>query len=378
MIQTLRRRMIFIPLLVVLVASVSGGVVAAQALTGGGESSKDRLLERTADILGLNATDLKDAFEQAGGELADEKVDSLLVNLVANGHLTEEEQAEIEGWLDTIPESIGTISAASLRELLDGEGPSFRSVIRIGKPLLSGALMHGDVSAEDLEAVNTWLDDFPESLLDLGVSEAIEFLRIQSDRAANDEDRLPPTADGLVEAGIIDEAQAIALQEWWDGRPDGVDSIMPGALRFGLPSLEKFFFEGEDGGLKAIPGLLEKFGGFKGFGDLERFHSGERNFEFELPRFGDRERPFRFEFGGGGFPLLPDLGELRGLSPEELRERIREQFGEFDGNGRFEFRFDDGDPFHFDFGDLDDLDDLDDLEDDDDDSTGTPILNRAA
>jgi hypothetical protein len=358
--------MIFIPLLVVLVASVSGGVVAAQALTGGGESGKDRLFERTAEILGIDATDLKDAFEQAGGELADEKVDSLLADLVANGHLTEEQQAEIEGWLDTIPESIGTISAATLRELLDGEGPTFRSAIRIGKPLLSGALMHGDVSAEDLEAVNTWLDEFPESLLDLGVGEAIEFLRIQSDRAANDEDRLPPTADGLVEAGIIDEAQAVELQAWWEGRPEAVDGLMPGAFRFGLPSIEKYFFEGDSGGLRAIPKLMERFPGFEGFG------SGNRDFEFELPRFGDHDRPFRFEFGGGSFPRLPDLGELRGLSPEELRERIEEQFGDFDGNGRFEFKFGDDDPFHFEFGDSDDEDE------DGDDSPGTPILNRAA
>ena len=374
MIQTLRRRIIFIPLLVVLVASVSGGVVAAQALTGGGEGSKTKLFERTAEILNIDPTDLQEAFEQAGAELADQKIDSLLADLVANGHLTEDEQAEIEEWLDTIPESIGTISAATLRGLLDGEGPTFRSAIRIGKPLLSGALIHGDVSAEDLEAINTWIDEFPESLLDLGLSEAIEFLRIQADRAANDEDRLPPTADGLIEAGIIDEAQAIELQAWWDGRPDAIDGIMPGALRLGLPSLEKFFFEGDSGGLRAIPKLLERFGGFEGFKGFEGFGGGDRHFEFELPRFGERDNPFRFEFGGGVFPRLPDLGELRGLSPEELRERIEEQFGNFEGNGRFEFRFGGDDPFHFDFGDLDPHD----SNDESDDSTATPILNRAA
>jgi|GEM_PF-2860356 hypothetical protein len=365
MIQTLRRRMIFIPLLVVIVASVSGGVVAAQALTGSGDSGKDRLFERTAELLGIDPTDLKDAFEQAGAELADEKVDSLLADLVASGKLSDEEQAEIEEWLDTIPESIGTISAATLRELLDGEGPTFRSVIRIGKPLITGALIHGDVSEEDRETINTWLDEFPESLLDLGVAEAIEFLRIQTDRAADDEDRLPPTADGLVEAGIIDEAQAIELREWWEGRPEAVDGLMPGALRFGLPSIEKYFFEGDSGGLRTIPKLMEKIPGFEGFG------GDNDSFEFEFPRFGDSDHPFRFEFSGGEFPHLPDLGELRGLSPEELRERIEEQLGEFDGNGRFEFNFGDGDPFHFEFGDPP-------AEHDDDDSTGTPILDRAA
>ena len=367
MIQTVRRRMIFIPLLVVLVASVSGGVVAAQALTGGDESSKTRLFERTAEILNIDPTALQEAFEQAGTELADQKIDSLLADLVANGHLTEEEQAEIEEWLNTIPESIGTISAATLRGLLDGDGPTFRSAIRIGKPLLSVALIHGGGAAEDLEAINAWLDEFPESLLDLGASEAIEFLRIQSGRAAGDEDRLPPTADGLVEAGIIDEAQAIELQAWWAGRPNAIDGIMPGALRFGLPSLEKFFFEGDSDGLKIIPKLFDRFRGFDG---LEGFGSGHRQFEFELPRFGERDRPFRFEFGGGDFPRLPDLDELRGLSPEELREWIEGQFGDFGGNGQFEFRFGDGDLFHFDFGDLG--------EDDDDDPSGTSILNRAA
>jgi hypothetical protein len=113
---------------------------------------------------------------------------------------------------------------------------------------------------------------------------------------------------------------------------------------------------------------LERFGGFEGFAD------GDRHFEFELPRFGERDHPFPFEFGSGVFPGLPDLGELRELSPEELRERIEEQFGDFDGNGRFEFRFGGDDPFHFDFGDLDPHD----SNDESDDSTATPILNRAA
>jgi Na+-transporting NADH:ubiquinone oxidoreductase subunit NqrC len=125
MIQTLRHRMIFIPLLVVLVASVSGGGVAAQALTGSDESSKTRLFERTAEILNIDPTALQEAFEQAGTKLSDQKIDSLLADLVANGHLTEEEQAKIEEWLNTIPESIGTISAATLRGLLDGDGPTF-------------------------------------------------------------------------------------------------------------------------------------------------------------------------------------------------------------------------------------------------------------
>ncbi|NQW16331.1 MAG: hypothetical protein HQ478_02480 [Chloroflexi bacterium] len=372
MIQTLRRRVIFIPLLVVLVASVSGGVVAAQALTGGGAGKHDKLFDRTAEILGIDPIELKDAFEQAGAELADEKVDSLLADLVANGHLTDEQQAEIQEWLDTIPESIGTISAATLRELLDGEGPTFRSALRIGKPLLSGALIHGDLTQEQLDAISTWLDSFPESLLDLGVNEAIEFLRIQSDRAANDEDRLPPTAGGLVEAGIIDEAQAADLQAWWDGRPDEVDAMLPGAFQLGLPSLEKYFFEGDPGGLQMIPKLMERFPGFEGFG------GGGRGFEFELPRPGEHDRPFRFEFGGGdpfqfgnGGPMgIPYLGELRDLSPEELRKRIEEHMGEFDGSGRFEFKFGDGEPFHFEFGEPE--------ADDSDEPTGSPTLNRAA
>ncbi len=100
MISRLRRRIFFIPLLVIVIASVSGGVVAAQALTGDGGKPKDRLLDRTAQILGIDSTDLKDAFEQAGGELADEKIDELLAKLVASEKLTEEKAAEIEAWLE--------------------------------------------------------------------------------------------------------------------------------------------------------------------------------------------------------------------------------------------------------------------------------------
>ena len=137
------------------------------------------------------------------------------------------------------------------------------------------------------------------------------------------------------------------------------------------PEFETFTY-GDPTSLKGRLRELEKGDLLIFYCGLEGFGGGHRQFEFELPRFGERDRPFRFEFGGADFPRLPDLGELRGLSPEELHERIEEQFSNFDGNGRFEFRFGDGDPFHFDFGDLDDN------EDDDDDPSATPILNRAA
>ena len=370
MIRKLRRRIFLVPLFIIVIASISGGVVAAQALTGDGGEHKDRLFDRTAEILGIDPTELKDAFEQAGGELADEKIADLLAKLVASEKLTDEEAAEIEAWLASRPESIGEITAATVRELIDGKGPTFRSVFRIGRPALSAAVLSGEITEEDAAEVEAWLDDFPVALLDIGLFEVIEFFKIQVERRSNDEEPLPLTIDGLVEAGIIEQADADAFEAWWDSRPDAANKLIPGPLQFGLPFAESFFFGGKTHAFKTLPDL------FGGFGDLgERFHleeffgrsdqhsedgdgSGafEFDFDFESP---DGRSPFHgFRFGdlfGDREPfVIPELGEIDPQNPEsldDLRERLEERFRDFGGSGLFEFRFNDGEPFRFEFPD---------------------------
>ncbi len=394
MISRLRRRIVLVPLLIVVIASISGGVVAAQVLTGSGDEHPDMLLDRVAKILKIDSTELKDAFEQAGGELADEKIGDLLAKLVENEKLTEEEAAEIEAWLASRPESIGEITAATVRELIDSEGPTFRSVFRIGRPVLSAAVLSGEISEEDAAEIESWLDDFPQGLLDVGLPEAIEFFKIQVERRSNDEDPLPLTIDGLVEAGIIEQTDADAFEAWWDSRPDAANKLIPGPLQFGLPFAESFFFDGKTDAFKILPDLfggfgklgerfhLEDFFGHSdndaehhdGFGDLrERFHlddffghsdddaehhDGSGAFEFEFDFDGpDGVFPFRdFRFGdlfGDREPfVIPDLGEFDPQNPEsldDLRERLKERFRDFGGSGTFEFRFNDGEPFRFEF-----------------------------
>ena len=367
----LRRRIIFVPLLIVVIASVSGGVVAAQALTGDSKNSgKDQLFDRVAEILEVDAGELKDAFEQATGELADQKIDDLLAKLVASEKLTDEQAAEIEAWLESRPESIGEITAASLGELLDGTGPTFRSVFRIGRPAISAAVLKGSITADDAAKIEAWLEEFPESLIDVGLPEVIEFFKIQVERNSNDEDPLPLTIDGLVEAGIIDQAAADAFEAWWDGRPDAANKLIPGPLQFVLPFAESFFFDGKTDGLRALPDL---FGKLEGFGDLrKKFHfdeffkghdghdgdgSGAFEFDFELPegifpfggeRFGDL-------FGDRHGLVIPELGEIDPENLDDLRRRLEERFENFGGSGTFEFRFNDGEPFRFEFPKLEEL-----------------------
>ena len=342
MINRLRRRIVLIPLLIVVIASISGGVVAAQALTGGGDEPRDRLFDRVAEILDIDSTELKDAFEQAGGELADEKINDLLAKLVANEKLTEEEAAEIEAWLASRPESIGEIAAATVRELIDVEGPTFRSVFRIGRPALSAAVLSGDISEEDAAEIEGWLDDFPAALLDVGLPDAIEFFKIQVERRANDEEPLPLTIDGLVEAGIIEQADADAFEAWWDSRPDAANNLIPGPLRFGLPFAESFFFDGKTDAFKALPDL---FGSFGSFGDLrERFHLDDFFGHFDNhSEDGDGAGAFEFEFDFDGPDGRFPFGGFREF-------RFGDRFGDlFRGSGAFEFRFNGEEPFRFEF-----------------------------
>ncbi|MCH8222163.1 MAG: hypothetical protein IH868_02000 [Chloroflexi bacterium] len=370
MIRRLRRRIFLVPLLIVVIATISGGVVAAQALTGHGGEHKDRLFDRTAEILGIDPSNLKDAFEQAGGELTDEKIADLLAKLVHAEKLSEEEAAEIEAWLASRPESIGEITAATVRELIDGDGPTFRSVFRIGRPALSAAVLSGEITEEDAAEVKAWLDDFPDGLLDLGLPEAIEFFKIQVERRTNDEEPLPLTIDGLVEAGIIEQGDADAFEAWWHSRPDAANKLIPGPLHFGLPFAESFFFGAKTHAFKTLPDL---FGGLGHLG--ERFHledffghsdhdsedgngSGafEFEFDFESPDGRFPFRGFRFGdlFGDRGPLVIPELGEIDPENLDDLRQRLEERFRDFGGSGLFEFRFNDGEPFRFEFPDLDD------------------------
>ena len=339
-----RRRIFLFPIMVILVATIGGSVVAAQSWIDSGDSN-ERVLSRASDILGLDPNELSDAMAQARTELSAEEVTELLGDLVTSGKITQEDADAIVAWLDARPEAIEPIGPALLRQLVDRDIRVFgeRSLLGGVRPFFDGALefgrMHGELTADDVAAIQAWLDDVPLELSDLGIDDLLAYISAAADRLAEDSEPLEQGVEGLVQAGVLTREQADALDAWLDSKPAAVSKLLPGMM---LPHSGDFGWglriPGDLHGLDDLDGLMPQFrrgpAAPRGF-DFDMFR------DFDLRPFGMGEG-FGFQFGEDGFPP----------SYDELRERLEEQFrnGEFD-HGRFRFRFGDpdGEEFEFEF-----------------------------
>ena len=119
--MTMWKRKWFIPVVVVsvlLIGGITGGVVAANNsssnTTAGNQSqTTDRyqaLLDRVCAIyeektgVAIDSEQLKDALDQAQGELQEEALETRLQNLVGEGQITEEEADQYLEWWQSRPD----------------------------------------------------------------------------------------------------------------------------------------------------------------------------------------------------------------------------------------------------------------------------------
>ena len=102
-----KRRWLYALLLTgLLVIGITGGTVLAQ---GGGENSDSPVksfASRVAGILGLDESQVQDAFSQARTEMQDEALQAKLDRLVESGRLTQEQADEYKGWYDSRPDTL--------------------------------------------------------------------------------------------------------------------------------------------------------------------------------------------------------------------------------------------------------------------------------
>ncbi|MBI4306527.1 MAG: hypothetical protein HY678_09445 [Chloroflexi bacterium] len=92
------------------VGSIAVGVaVAAPFGQEGGdkpsEKPRDRVLERAAEILGVEPDALENAFKQANEDIRKERRDEVLAKLVTDGVITKEDSDKIKTWLDARPDA---------------------------------------------------------------------------------------------------------------------------------------------------------------------------------------------------------------------------------------------------------------------------------
>ena len=72
-----------------------------------GYAEEEGFVSRVATILGLEESQVQEAFQQAARETQDEAIQRKLDWAVENGHLAREEADELKEWLDSRPEVIG-------------------------------------------------------------------------------------------------------------------------------------------------------------------------------------------------------------------------------------------------------------------------------
>ena len=85
---------------------IVGGAALANSHDADGESPQSGLIARVAAILGLEQTQVEEAFEQAKGEIRDEAVQNRLDNLVESSRLTQAKADEYQEWYGSRPEGV--------------------------------------------------------------------------------------------------------------------------------------------------------------------------------------------------------------------------------------------------------------------------------
>jgi hypothetical protein len=109
--MNLRRKWLFIPILVV-VALLVIGIIGITAYANNPPSSDNRttFAARVADILGIDQAKVESAFTQANQEMRDEAMNSRLQKLIDEGKMTQEQADKYKTWMESrpnMPEGLG-------------------------------------------------------------------------------------------------------------------------------------------------------------------------------------------------------------------------------------------------------------------------------
>ncbi len=103
----MKRRWVIVSVLTAVVAlGISGGAVLAQTADPNGDSPVKGMISRVASILGLEESQVQDAFDQAVAEMRAEKIQARLDALEESGRITPEQRDDLEDWMNAMPEGL--------------------------------------------------------------------------------------------------------------------------------------------------------------------------------------------------------------------------------------------------------------------------------
>jgi len=180
------------------------------------------IYQQSTDVA-IDSEQLKDALDQAQGELLDEALEARLQNLVDEGNITQEEADSYLEWWQSRPENgLGLPGLA---------GPG------LGGHMAGRPISASDDSASAVEDQAAPSDPY-QALLDracaiyqenTGVTIDSEQLKDALDQAQAElqEEALETRLQNLVDEGSITQEEADSYLEWWQSRPD-IDVPLPG------------------------------------------------------------------------------------------------------------------------------------------------------
>ncbi len=261
-----KRLLAVLAVLSVGMAVFAGTIVAVAAAQSTEESEGRSLVERVANILGIETETVQDAFDQASQEIAAEKREAHIDGLVEKGLITEEEAVELRDWWSEAPD------ISPLRPGFKG-GFGFFGHRQFGK---FGLGLHGDgysewldalvekemITQEEADELEAWLSEAPDVSLYEEKEERSEGHRGRFGKRYESFGEMPfggyrpgivpgdysEWLDGLVEKGLMTQEDADELEALLDGFKDSFEEGMPGQHSFDFDSDDgRFRFRGHWG-----------------------------------------------------------------------------------------------------------------------------------
>ena len=104
--KRIHKRWIIVPIVTGLLAlAITGGAIFAHGNGHGNTFDSNGIITRVAEILGVEQTELEDAFTQAVREGQDEAIQNKLESGVEQGRLSQEDASLILGWFQERPDA---------------------------------------------------------------------------------------------------------------------------------------------------------------------------------------------------------------------------------------------------------------------------------
>lgn len=274
--------------------ALAGGAVLANG--GAKNDQRSKLFERTAQILGIDQSDLENAHDQAKREANNERLVSVAAQMVAKNLITQAEADDFKLWIDSRPDAVDVTLFTKLTSTVFNKSTRPKVKIKIKK---FGLGNNDDVT----DRMATILGIDPQELADAmkdGAAQVGKLTRLET---------MHDAVNALLESGKITSDEGSAIHPWIDDVPKWLLEL---DIYSHLPA-----DQGKPSGKLPKPW---KFSPWHSKGDDHKKRGNKFELEFTWPDSTSRlnpedNRPFekgRFgDFGLDGLEGLEDLEDFK-------------------------------------------------------------------